>query len=167
MDEITAVFSNAHKNLLRVIIVISLLGILLSSYLTYLHYQPTASKFCVIGEHFDCDLVNKSSYSELFGIPVAILGGLTYVLFLIAAILLLKNYDFSKLGKLIDEEITTQKVYQFLFILAIIAFLFSLYLTSVESIVLKTYCIFCLISFSFVIALFIILGYVCVKKKFS
>ncbi len=166
MDEIIKLFSTANKTLLKIIIVISILGILLSSYLTYLHYQPSASKFCVIGENFDCDIVNKSSYSEIFGIPVAILGGLTYLLFLITAILLLKNYDFNKLGKLIDEEITTKKVYQFLFILAIIAFLYSLYLTSVESIVLKTYCIFCLISFSFVIAIFIILGYVYTKKRF-
>src|SRR3989338_3070369 len=97
------VFEQSNRIFLIIIIIISILGVLLSSYLTYLHFKPSASKLCVFGENFDCDIVNKSVYSELFGIPVAIFGGLTYLLFLTIAVLLLKNYDFSKIGRLIDE----------------------------------------------------------------
>ena len=150
------VFKQSNKVFLIIIIIISILGILLSSYLTSLHYKPSISKFCIFGEHFDCDVVNKSAYSKLFGIPVAILGGLTYLLFLITAVLLLKNYDFTKIGKLIDEPITTKTAYYFLFALAIISLGFSIYLTYLEAYIIKAYCIFCLISFSFIIIMFII-----------
>ena len=153
------VFEKSNKIFLTIVIIISILGIILSSYLAYLHFEPSASKLCIIGENFDCDVVNKSTYSQLFGIPVAILGGLTYLLFLIIAMLLLKDYDFSKIGKLIDEPITQTTAYYALFVTAIIALGFSIYLTYVEAYILKTYCIFCLVSLTFIIILFIIMPF--------
>ena len=59
--------------------ILFLLGLLVSSYLLFHHvsinhgYQTGAS-FCSIGASLDCDLVARSKYSELFGIPVASFG---------------------------------------------------------------------------------------------
>lgn len=54
------------------------LGSLASLYLARQHANPGDS-ICNIGETFNCDLVNTSAYSELLGIPIAILGAAFYV----------------------------------------------------------------------------------------
>ena len=58
------------------IIVASLVGMFTMIYLVYLHYAPVpeGGSFCDIGEAFSCDVVNKSAYSEILGIPMAVLG---------------------------------------------------------------------------------------------
>ncbi len=54
-------------------IVLVVLGLLVSGYLSYTHLTST-SIVCVEGGAFDCDTVNSSIYSKLMGIPVAYLG---------------------------------------------------------------------------------------------
>jgi protein-disulfide isomerase/uncharacterized membrane protein len=52
----------------------ALFGILVAGYLTAQHNSPDAS-VCNINSTFNCDLVNRSEYSVLFGkVPVALLG---------------------------------------------------------------------------------------------
>jgi len=53
-------------------------GIAIAAYLTYVHYAHT-SPICTTG---GCEKVQKSKYAELAGIPVALLGLITYVLLL-------------------------------------------------------------------------------------
>lgn len=45
-------------------------GLVLSGYLTYVHYNP-AALVCGTG---GCEVVQQSKYSEMFGIPIAIFG---------------------------------------------------------------------------------------------
>ncbi|MCB9796202.1 MAG: thioredoxin domain-containing protein [Alphaproteobacteria bacterium] len=54
----------------------STLGAGVSVYLTMSHYaaQSGAESVCNINETFNCDAVNTSAYSELFGVPIAVLG---------------------------------------------------------------------------------------------
>src|SRR3989344_6216688 len=80
------------KRGLKIIIACSILAIIIFSYLLYLHYKPSESKFCNFGEGFNCDIVNKSIYSEIAGIPVSLLGVLTFIGILILSILSLKDY---------------------------------------------------------------------------
>ena len=47
------------------------------------HYAKSATSFCEIGEKFDCDVVNRSEYSSLMGIPVAGIGFAGYGLLLV------------------------------------------------------------------------------------
>ncbi|MEK7453248.1 MAG: vitamin K epoxide reductase family protein [Patescibacteria group bacterium] len=61
------------------IFVLSILGILIASYSLYDHYQPIGRGICNISELINCDIVNKGPYSELFGIPQALLGILFYL----------------------------------------------------------------------------------------
>lgn len=101
-------------------------------YLIVMHYKPEASEFCTFGESFNCDIVNKSIYAEIFGIPVSILGLLTYLLLL----------AFSIRGKFKDQT----KLIPYMTAFVAIGFLFSLRLTYIEAFVLHTWCILCVIS---------------------
>jgi uncharacterized membrane protein len=124
------------KKLLKWFLRLNVLAIAVTTYLTYLHFKPSASTICKINEYFDCDIVNKSIYSELFGIPVSILGLLTYVLLFIVGWGLLKNKWKSKK--------TQRQLYWGIFGLTAFGTLFSGYLTYIELFVLQAVCIFCL-----------------------
>lgn len=104
-----------------------LVGIAL--FLSYAHYKPSLTDVCQLGASWDCDIVNKSVYAELFGVPVAIWGALTYIGFLVFALRGLK----------------VQQNRWVPYALAALcgAVSFALYLTAIETFVLRTYCIFC------------------------
>lgn len=75
---------STEKNIVRVIFVLSILGIVISLYLLENHYASTSS-FCDIGEVASCSLVNASIYSELFNVPVALLGALWFIILALMA----------------------------------------------------------------------------------
>jgi uncharacterized membrane protein len=56
-------------------------GVGIAGYLTYVHY---AGLHPICGISHGCETVQTSSYASLFGIPVALLGLITYVLILIS-----------------------------------------------------------------------------------
>lgn len=116
-----------------IILFFSLLGIGLTGFLLYQHYH--ASEICSIGGLFSCDTVNTSTYSEFFGIPVAVFG-LAY--FGITAYL-------SLLAK--KKNIT------YIFYLSLIALVPSAVLTYIELFVLHAVCIFCESSKALIIAI--------------
>src|SRR5579872_168445 len=57
-------------------------GIAVSSVSLYEHYRTSQASFCDFGQTFNCDIVNRSAYSEIAGIPVAFIGILGYLLLL-------------------------------------------------------------------------------------
>jgi uncharacterized membrane protein len=62
------------------LIVLAAVGIALAGYLTYLHYSGTTPPCSIKGN--PCSQVQKSRYSELAGIPVALIGLLGYIVIL-------------------------------------------------------------------------------------
>ncbi|MBI2048915.1 MAG: Vitamin K epoxide reductase, partial [Parcubacteria group bacterium] len=56
------------------LIILALLGMAIMGYLISIHYAPAEEAFCNLGEGLSCDVVNKSIYAEVFGIPVSVLG---------------------------------------------------------------------------------------------
>jgi uncharacterized membrane protein len=60
----------------RVMIVLSVLGVGIAGYLTYVHYA-NLKPLCAAGNA--CEVVQTSSFSKLAGIPVALIGLLGYV----------------------------------------------------------------------------------------
>lgn len=64
-------------------IVLSVIGLGLASYLTYIHYSGTQ----VLCTSDACELVQTSVYSKLAGVPVALLGLIGYVLIFVSLIL--------------------------------------------------------------------------------
>jgi uncharacterized membrane protein len=62
------------------LIVLAVLGVALAGYLTYLHYSGTTPPCSIKGN--PCSQVQKSRYSELAGVPVALIGLLGYIVIL-------------------------------------------------------------------------------------
>lgn len=109
--------------------ILNFLGILVSSYLLYIHFEPALTDFCNFSDKWDCEIVNKSIYSEILGIPVALLGLGAYFSFFI----------FSIRGLLKKQN----QLVPWYFLVLSLGLAFTLYLTAVESFVLRTYCLFC------------------------
>jgi vitamin-K-epoxide reductase (warfarin-sensitive) len=108
------------------------------------HYAKSASAFCDVGEKFNCDIVNRSEYSSLIGIPVAGIGIVGYGVLLALATL----YR-------VRAETPTR-----LLAAAVAGLGFALYLTYIEGSVLGTWCILCLSSLGMIAGITVLAGVV-------
>jgi uncharacterized membrane protein len=66
-----------------ILIVVVLLGILDSGYLTVVHFLPSALKCPTIGTVVNCETVLSSSFATVFGVPLAAIGLFWFVITLI------------------------------------------------------------------------------------
>lgn len=123
-------------------VIISLIGLLDSIYLTWIKLGSTTPLFCAPGG--GCDVVNTSPYSELFGIPIAVLGSGAYFVYLL--ILLFETQ------KLVAKY--TSLLIQFG--IALIGVLYSAYLTYLELAVIHAICPYCVISAICLLILFVV-----------
>ena len=117
------------------LILLSLLGIADAAYLTYEHYQQVIPP-CTVNRLLpivsDCGKVLRSSYSVVFGVPLAAFGIVQYFLILIAIICL---------------TIYKKKIFTYWIILqSMIGTIFSLYFMYVQLVILKSICIYCTLS---------------------
>jgi uncharacterized membrane protein len=113
-----------------------LAGIGIAGYLTYVHYaglQP------ICGISHGCETVQTSSYASLLGIPVALLGLISYLLIFVALRL---PGERPQLGG---------------YALTLIAFAFSMYLTYREIFTIHAICSWC-VSSAIVFTLLTIVG---------
>jgi uncharacterized membrane protein len=117
------------------IAVLAVIGIAVSSVSLYHHYGSSKTNFCDFGESFNCDIVNRSTYSSVFGIPVALIGILGY-----GTLLALATVYRSK-----------AETPAMLMIASTLGLGFAIYLTYIERFVLGTWCILCLSSFAMII----------------
>jgi uncharacterized membrane protein len=104
--------------------VLTLLGLGVAGYLTYVHYEGIAP-VCSTG---GCERVQASSYSEIGAVPVALLGLIGYV-----------GIGLSLFVKGDAGRALT-------FLLALIGFGFSAYLTYLELFVIDAVCQWCVAS---------------------
>ncbi len=117
--------------LYRLSIAFSALGMLVSIYMTIFKLTENASMCLGNG---GCSIVNNSIYSEVYGIPVAVLGIAGYAAIL-GALLLSNRVDFlAENGTMV------------IFGLALIGMLFTAYLIFVEVALIHALCPFCLTS---------------------
>lgn len=114
--------------LFAIIAILSLAGLALSAVSLQRHYAKSDTNFCDFSQKFSCDIVNRSEWSEITGIPVAGIGVAGYV-----ALFLLSTFWKSR------PETPTR-----LLAASAAGFVFALYLTYVEAFDLKTWCILCL-----------------------
>lgn len=120
------------KKLYWASVALAVLGVAVSVYMTV--YKLTSNESMCLGSG-DCSTVNASSYSEIFGIPVAVVGIAGYLAIL--ALLLLETYRgqfFAEHGPLA------------VFGLAVGGFGFTLYLVYIEAFILRAWCPFCVTS---------------------
>ncbi len=125
----------------QVSIFLALAGLLDSIYLAWL---KLTGSLAACGEIGNCEAVNSSSYAEVAGVPVALLGALGYVAIL--ALLLLEVRIEAGRGVL--------HLAQFGFTLA--GTMYSAYLTYVEIAILRAICPYCVVSAVIMTALWII-----------
>ncbi len=120
-----------NKWLYGISIALALLGLAVSIYMTIFKLTDN-DKMCI--GNGGCSKVNSSVYSEVDGIPVAMFGVGGYAV--IAALLFMENRN----------QFLKQNGTMVLFGLALIGFLFTLYLIYVEIALIHALCPFCLTS---------------------
>mgnify|MGYP001562103967 CR=1 FL=1 len=120
---------------INIIIICCILAILTSAYLIFIHYSNTTS-FCDISNRVSCDIVNKSSYSEIFNIPISLISLLVFSFILLISFHIKKNKEFSGFNR--------KELVNMIFYLMMFSLLFALYLVYIELFVLYSICILCL-----------------------
>jgi uncharacterized membrane protein len=123
--------------ILLLIAVLALGGALVSSVSLYHHYGTSATSYCDIGENFNCDIVNRSTYSTIFGVPVALIGIAGYL-----AVLTLATFYRNQ-----------AQAPAMLAIGSLAGLGFALYLTYIEGFVLVSWCILCLSSLALILGI--------------
>lgn len=122
-----------ERKLLRVIMAFSVVGLALSTYSLLHHEAFVSGALCTFNATFNCDIVNRGPYSEIAGIPVALMGLLGYGFMLVAACLRMRRP-------------TDRSLLDFLVLASTGALAFSLYLTGIEAFVLRAWCLMCITS---------------------
>ncbi len=122
------------QRLFSLVAILAVGGIVVSSVSLKHHYATSKTEFCDIGNTFNCDIVNRSEYSEILGIPVALIGMVGY-----AAVL--------GLATVYRERRETPSL---IVAGASAGLAFALYLTYIEGRVLGVWCIMCLSSLALI-----------------
>ena len=119
------------------LIVVSVAGIAVSGYLTYIHYKP-AALICTTGG--GCETVQHSKYAVLIGIPIAIFGLGAWI-----AALALTLWN-SELARTLTAA------------LALAALAFAAYLVILQLFVIDAVCIWCMANDVVLIPVFVVLA---------
>ncbi len=152
------------RQIVRIILNIFLVvGMLISLFLLYEHFAPSASKYCTFGNNFDCSIVNRSPYANLDGVsylltidykmplPLINISGINSFLnfitsnaflgFLTLLFLLGLNASYKKPRFFWVWKERNVKWIQGILIFSVI---YAGYLFYIQYSILQTYCIFCI-----------------------
>jgi vitamin-K-epoxide reductase (warfarin-sensitive) len=138
-----------NRRILLSIALLAIAGIVVSSVSLFHHYGTSATTYCDIGENFNCDVVNRSSYSSILGIPVALIGLLGY----------------SALLFLATVYRTRSETPAMLAAASLTGLAFALYLTYIEGFVLGAWCIFCLSSLVIIFGIALLSSFLWIARK--
>lgn len=127
------------KWLIWSLIIVSFLGFLDASYLTIAHYTGSQLNCSIIK---GCDQVTTSVYSEIFGIPVALLGMFYYL-----TVLLLTLFYFDS---------KNQTILKLIFPLTCLGLIASAWFMYAQFFLIKALCQYCIVSAITSTALFIL-----------
>ena len=105
--------------------VVAAAGAAIAGYLTYVHYRP-AALICTGGG--GCETVQESSYAQLAGVPVALLGLCAYL-----AVIALVVWD-APIARTVSAGI------------ALAAVGFAVYLVVLQAFVIDAWCVWCLVN---------------------
>ena len=131
----------AGATIMTAIALIAVGGIAVSSVALYEHFATSTTSFCNFSDTFNCDLVNRSAYSTVLGVPVALIGVVGYML-LAALATVYRNLSQTPV---------------LLLIASVTGLGFAFHLAYVEKFVLGVWCILCLTS----------LGLICIEVTLS
>lgn len=115
-----------------IIAFLALMGLAVSGYMLYIEMAQVVA---VCGPVSDCNSVQQSEYSHLFGVHIAVFGVIAYMtILLVWSIVHYSTEKTAYIGRL------------FLFLFTLSGTLFSIYLTFLEPFVIGASCIWCLAS---------------------
>jgi uncharacterized membrane protein len=136
-----------------VAVVLAIAGIAVAGYLSWAEVTGSETQ-CLDTGKINCETVQSSAYSEVLGVPIALLGLAGYVAIL--GVLLL------------EDQIAFLAAYGRTLVVgfALFGVIFSVYLTLIEATVLDAYCQWCLISAALIIVL-LVLGSVRLYRLFT
>jgi vitamin-K-epoxide reductase (warfarin-sensitive) len=117
-------------NLILAIALFAVAGVAVSSVSLYEHFATSTSSFCNFSDTLNCDLVNRSQYSTVVGVPVALIGIVGYLVL-------------TTLATVYRNLLQTPAL---LLIASVIGLGFALYLAYVEKFLLGVWCFLCLTS---------------------
>jgi uncharacterized membrane protein len=144
----------ASRDWLKLVsIALSVIGVLIAGYLVVSEATNTVT-ICPETGAFNCDLVQKSVYSRVGPIPVAVIGLAGYLAILGVLLLESRVELFGERGKLL------------VFGMTLIGLLFSGYLTAMEAFVLHAWCVWCVGS-AITMALLFIVAFVRLWRSIS
>lgn len=134
---------------MSIVAILAVCGVVVSSVSLQHHYASSKTEYCDIGETFNCDIVNRSQYSSILGIPVALIGILGYAALAGLATVYRERRDTPAL--LLGGALT--------------GLAFALYLTYIEGRVLGVWCILCLSSLALIASIAATSGLVWMRSR--
>lgn len=147
-------FHHHKKTYLKTVMALSIAGFIISSYALYLHLSITPSKICNLSATVNCDRVNRSSYAEIAGVPVAAIGMMGYVaLFLVA-------YEHYRLPR------RTMK--RLLWALTGIATAATLYFIYISKFIIGAWCLVCIGSYvatAFILGALVVMDFLVLAEE--
>lgn len=134
--------SAGNRVIFLLIAILSAAGVMDSTIALQRHFAKSATAYCDFGQKLNCDIVNRSEYSTLSGIPVAAIGVAGYALLWVLSVFLRERSQ------------TPNR----LLAAALAGFAYALYLTYIEAYVLTTWCILCVISLVLIFLISVLAG---------
>ncbi|MFQ5884048.1 MAG: vitamin K epoxide reductase family protein [Thermoplasmata archaeon] len=140
-----------EANILLFTIILSIVGMIFAGILTfeeitYDPLNPSHLPLCQVGGWWDCGQVIHGPYNNLFGIPLAYLGLLGFVLILLFSVIRLVHWgrDYTK------------NFFLLILLFAFIGAIISWYLTYLELFVIHKICPYCFTSFLLITVILIV-----------
>jgi vitamin-K-epoxide reductase (warfarin-sensitive) len=130
----------AARKMFLAIAILAVAGIAVSSVSLDHHFRKSKTTYCDFGQSFNCDIVNRSEYSAIAGVPVALLGIVGYVALLAFATFYREKAETP--GILLFGSVSGLG--------------FALYLTYVEKYILFAWCILCLSSLAIIFSITVV-----------
>jgi len=122
------------------LLVLSVAGIILTSYLTWTHWTGNSVKGCAVGS--SCDIVLSSKWATFLGLPTSAWGLFAYAT--LAAVAFMKRAD---------------RHWQYAWIVSLFGLLYGAYLTTISLSVLHAACPYCLTSLALLTSIFALVTY--------
>jgi uncharacterized membrane protein len=122
---------------------LAFLGFLDSLYLTFVKFS---GRYALCGPIGDCESVNSSRYSEIGGVPIALLGMGAYLIMIVLLFLEGRSTFWSENSPLV------------VFGLSLVGVVYSAYLTYLEIAVLRAVCPYCVLSAVILVVLLVLSG---------
>jgi uncharacterized membrane protein len=116
------------------VVALSVAGLIVAGYLTWLKWAGGEAAFCAAGS--GCDMVQASHYAVLLGVPTALWGACLYAVIAVLA----------------GMGLTAQR-WLAAFLLAAAGVGFSVYLTALSAFVVRAACVYCLASSAIAVVL--------------